>query len=74
MKKLLFALLLVAAFVAVSGNPVQAGEDKVEICHYPPGNPENVQVISVGATAVPAHEAHGDVLFSHGVPCPAPEH
>jgi hypothetical protein len=62
MKNLLFALLLVAAlFVAVSGIPVQAVE-KVDICHKPPGNPENIQFISVGPDAVPAHLAHGDVL------------
>ena len=60
MKTLLFVLLLVAAvFVAVSGLPVRAG-DKVDICHIPPGNPENTHVISVDASSVPAHFAHGD--------------
>ena len=61
MRNLLFVLLLVASlFVAVSASPVQAGEDKVEVCHIPPGNPENTHVIVVGASAVPAHLAHGD--------------
>jgi hypothetical protein len=32
----------------------------VTLCHYPPGNPGNVQVINVGQSAVPAHLAHGD--------------
>lgn len=36
------------------------GEEKVTICHYPPGNPENVQIITVGESALPAHWAHGD--------------
>jgi hypothetical protein len=47
------------------------GEEKVTICHYPPGNPANVQVITVGASAVPAHVAnHGDGLFNNGpTPC-----
>ena len=35
---------------------------KVAICHLPPGNPTNVQLITVGAPAVPAHLAHGDLL------------
>jgi hypothetical protein len=39
---------------------------KVTICHFPPGNPANVQVITVGATAVPAHvRLHNDAV------CPA---
>ncbi len=39
---------------------------KVTICHFPPGNPANVQVITVGAPAVPAHVAnHNDAV------CPA---
>lgn len=33
---------------------------KVDICHVPPGNPENRHVISVSIFAVPAHIAHGD--------------
>ncbi|TXD82235.1 T9SS type A sorting domain-containing protein [Subsaximicrobium wynnwilliamsii] len=33
---------------------------KITICHYPPGNPENVQTIEIAASAWPAHEAHGD--------------
>jgi hypothetical protein len=35
-------------------------EDKVTICHIPPGNPENAHTIVVGAAAVGAHLAHGD--------------
>jgi hypothetical protein len=62
MRNLLFVLLLVAGlFVAVSASPVQAGEDKISVCHVPPGNPENAHVIWVGPAAVPAHLAHGDV-------------
>ena len=30
------------------------------ICHRPPGNPDNAHTIWVGASAVPAHLAHGD--------------
>jgi hypothetical protein len=35
-------------------------EDKVTICHVPPGNPDNAHTIVVGAAAVAAHLAHGD--------------
>ena len=34
--------------------------DKITICHYPPGNPDNVQTIEISESAWPAHEAHGD--------------
>lgn len=33
---------------------------KVTICHAPPGNPANARTISVAASALPAHLAHGD--------------
>jgi hypothetical protein len=34
--------------------------DKVTICHFPPGNPDNYQTITISASALPAHLAHGD--------------
>lgn len=40
--------------------------EQVELCHRPPGNPENAHTITVGADAVAAHLAHGDSLG----PCP----
>ena len=33
---------------------------KVSICHYPPGNPKHVRLITVGESAIPGHLAHGD--------------
>lgn len=40
-------------------------EDKVTICHRPPGNPDNERTISVGESAVAAHVAeHGDSVGS----------
>ncbi len=45
-----------------------AGEDKVVICHIPPGNPDNKHTITIGAPSVKAHLAHGDVLEA----CPSP--
>jgi hypothetical protein len=35
-------------------------EEKITICHIPPGKPDNKQTISIGVSAWPAHEAHGD--------------
>lgn len=49
------ALLLGAAVPAFAGPPA-----RVDICHVPPGNPENARVITVSERAVDAHEAHGD--------------
>jgi hypothetical protein len=41
-----------------------SSNDKVTICHIPPGNPGNAHEIVVSANAVPAHLAHGDYLGS----------
>jgi len=47
------ALLMVGP--AMSGKPV-----KVDVCHYPPDDPDNFHIISVSENAVAAHENHGD--------------
>ena len=44
-------------------------EDKVLICHIPPGNQENAHIISVSVNAVPAHVAHGDPVPPDLGPC-----
>lgn len=49
-------------------NPLVSLGSKVEICHIPPGNPDNKHTIYVGASAVAAHLAHGDYLGSCGNP------
>jgi hypothetical protein len=48
----------VAVVATKTGSALAA--DKVTICHFPPENPANVQVISVGSAALPEHQAHGD--------------
>ena len=67
-KKMLRGAMLVVALtglVMTTPTSVQADpEPKVTICHVPPGNPENAHEITVGASAVPAHLAHGDRLFT----------
>jgi hypothetical protein len=44
--------------------PPDNGEknEKVTICHIPPGNPDNAHTIRVSENAVDAHLAHGDTL------------
>lgn len=37
------------------GGPQGEPEEKVAICHVPPGNPDNAHTISIGASAVPKH-------------------
>ena len=60
-------VVAVGSFAVLAGN-VGVGMahggtvPKVTICHLPPGNRSNVQVITVGASAVRAHLAHGDLL------------
>ncbi|ALG68980.2 LamG-like jellyroll fold domain-containing protein [Beggiatoa leptomitoformis] len=36
------------------------GAGKMVICHYPPGNPTNMNTITISESAWSAHEAHGD--------------
>ncbi len=57
----LLGMTALAGLVASSPSAVGDGDDKVTICHIPPGNPDNAHTIVVGASAVPAHIAnHGD--------------
>ena len=49
------------ALIAVAGFAGAAPEPKTEICHIPPGNPENFHTISINLNALEAHLAHGDL-------------
>lgn len=40
--------------------PTDGAEPKVTICHKPPGNPGKGKTLEIGASAWPAHKAHGD--------------
>lgn len=45
--------------------------EKVTICHYPPGNPANVQEITISEKAWSAHQSHhGDFIKIDCEPCP----
>lgn len=53
----------VLAYQVIIQDPQAQGADdgvKIEICHIPPGNPGKRKAIRIGASAWPAHEAHGD--------------
>lgn len=39
-------------------------ENKLTICHYPPGNRDNAHTLQVGVSAWPAHKRHGDRVGS----------
>ena len=43
-----------------SGPGSPTGEAQITICHIPPGNPSKRNTITIGASAWPAHQAHGD--------------
>jgi hypothetical protein len=49
--------------ICYAGN---SGNQKVEMCHIPHGNPSNAHTICINASAVPAHLAHGCVLGDCG--------
>lgn len=40
--------------------PPDGASGKVDLCHVPPGNPDNAHAISVGASALESHLSHGD--------------
>ncbi len=78
MKKILL-LLLCPLFVMAAMLMSAQGVDKVTICHIPPDNPTNPQTITVKASSLPSHLAHGDTIGecttackSNGVPCDTP--
>jgi hypothetical protein len=53
--------LFVLALFVVGASAAWAGADKVQVCHIPPGNPDNFHTISVSQNALQAHLDHGDL-------------
>ncbi|MDX2359452.1 MAG: hypothetical protein QNK23_01505 [Crocinitomicaceae bacterium] len=45
---------------SITVNRTRPIEDKMTICHHPPGNPENRQELEIPVSAWAAHQAHGD--------------
>ena len=55
------AVAILGMFIGVEA-PVQ-DQEKVTICHIPPGNPDNAHTITISIRALPAHqEQHGDKI------------
>lgn len=61
-KKSLITLALIALLAVFGAASAQAA--KVDVCHIPPGNPDNWHTITVSERAEPAHLAHGDLAGS----------
>lgn len=60
--RILIGLAVLVAALAL-GSPAVAKDHEVDICHFPPGNPENVQVMSVAPKAAEKHlDRHADFL------------
>lgn len=48
---------------AMADKPGTVNEDKVQICHFPPGNPDNPRTISISEDDVQEHiDEHGDFV------------
>jgi hypothetical protein len=45
------------------GELTASADSKVQVCHRPPGNPTNRQVIRVAQNALRAHLSHGDNVY-----------
>lgn len=69
-QKLLLSGLVVFALIFYGFISKNNQNEKVVICHIPPGNPENAHEIEVSVNAVDAHLAHGDNLGACPCDCP----
>ena len=63
---ILIGLFLFMRISFATFNPV------VTICHYPPGNPNNPQTITIGLSALGTHLQHGDSIGPCASPTPSP--
>ena len=70
MKKTLRLTMLVIVLAVFGAMTVQAAS-KVQVCHLPPGNPDNFHSITVPETRLSAHLAHGDLTGSCSASCDA---
>lgn len=60
--------LVALAMLAVMSGTAHAKNEKITICHAPPGNPDNAHTLTISENAWPAHRSHGDSQGS----CPEP--
>lgn len=54
----------------IPDSALSKGGHKVTICHFPPGNPDNYQVITIDTNALNTHIDHHDDVFAHDGLCP----
>jgi len=66
------SLLLAAAALLFAASVALAQQNKVDICHIPPGNPSAAQMITVSESRAPDHLAHGDLGPNNVFPCACP--
>jgi hypothetical protein len=66
MKKLILLVVVLAVCTATAARAA-----KIEVCHRPPGNPGNWHTITINTNALPAHQAHGDLVGSCVTNCGA---
>ena len=71
-------ILMTAAALFLGGvavHPPQASAKppgRTAVCHRPPDNPDNVQILLLPEAAVQAHLNHGDVLYDEDYACLPP--
>jgi len=71
MMKRFSSFMGIAAIACLLSSAAMAKPAKVDVCHVPPGNPDNAHSISVSVNAVQAHLDHGDVVCCQGEACTA---
>ena len=66
MKNTLIRITMVIALVAVSGafsSFTNSANNKITICHIPPGNPGNCHEITISVNGLNAHLGHDDTFY-----------
>lgn len=59
--KIATMLLILIAIIGLSS--FINNNDKITICHVPPGNPDNCHEITISMNALQTHLNHGDRIF-----------
>ena len=57
------AKIISLAIVLIVGLSSFNNNDKITICHVPPGNPGNCHEITISLNALQTHLNHGDMLY-----------
>ena len=62
-RKSFLCLMVLGLFLILGPGNALAGA-KVQVCHIPPGNPDNFHTIKISDNALSAHLGHGDLTGS----------